>query len=108
MSVSSWVASVVEAVPKRIAGRAAVDGSSRGARSAVKVAAAHLMEGWAHRRGREPGLPAADVEMGEHWFFIDSSKAERLLSFSPRDPMETLAETISYVRERFLPREARA
>ena len=76
--------------------------------SAVKVAAAHLMEGWAHRRGREPGLPAADVEMGEHWFFIDSSKAERLLSFSPRDPMETLAETISYVRERFLPREARA
>ena len=76
--------------------------------SAVKVAAAHLMEGWAHRRGREPGLPAADVEMGEHWFFIDSSKAERLLSFSPRDPMETLAETISYVREQFLPREARA
>ena len=76
--------------------------------SAVKVAAAHLMEGWAHRRGREPGLPAADVEMGEHWFFIDSSKAERLLSFSPRDPMETLAETISYVRERFLPREARS
>ena len=76
--------------------------------SAVKVAAAHLMEGWAHRRGREPGLPAADVEMGEHWFFIDSSKAERLLSFSPRDPMESLAETISYLRERFLPREARS
>jgi len=46
--------------------------------------------------------------MGEHWFFIDSSKAERLLGFSPRDPMETLAETISYVRERFLPQEARA
>ncbi len=76
--------------------------------SAVKVAAAHLMETWAHRRGREPDLPAADVEMGEHWFFIDSSKAERLLGFAPRDPMETLAETISYVRERFLPREARA
>jgi dihydroflavonol-4-reductase len=76
--------------------------------SPVKVAAAHLMEKWAHRRGRDPDLPAADVEMGEHWFFIDSSKAERLLGFSPRDPMETLAETISYVRERFLPREARA
>jgi len=76
--------------------------------SPVKVAAAHLLEKWAHRRGREPDLPAADVEMGEHWFFIDSSKAERLLGFSPRDPMETLAETISYVRERFLPREARA
>jgi dihydroflavonol-4-reductase len=74
--------------------------------SPLKVAAAHALESWAHRRGREPDLPAADVEMGEHWFFIDSSKAERLLDFSPRDPMETLAETISYVRERFLPREA--
>ena len=76
--------------------------------SPVKIAAAHLMEKWARRSGREPDLPAADVEMGEHWFFIDSSKAERLLGFSPRDPMETLAETISYVRARFLPREVRA
>ena len=76
--------------------------------SPVKVLAGHLLERWARRRGREPDLPAADVEMGEHWFFIDSSKAERLLGFSPRDPMETLAETISYVRERFLPQEARA
>jgi dihydroflavonol-4-reductase len=76
--------------------------------SPVKVAAAHLIEKWARGRGREPDLPAADVEMGEHWFFIDSSKAERLLGFAPRDPMETLAETISYVRKHFLPSEMRA
>ena len=74
--------------------------------SPLKVAAAHVIESWAHRRGREPDLPASDVEMGEHWFFIDSSKAERLLGFTSRDPMETLAETIAYVRGRFLPREA--
>jgi dihydroflavonol-4-reductase len=71
--------------------------------SAVKIAAAHLAERWARSRGREPDLPASDVEMGEHWFFIDSSKAQRLLGFSPRDPVETLADTVQYVRRRFLP-----
>jgi dihydroflavonol-4-reductase len=76
--------------------------------STVKVAAAHLLERWAHGRGREPDLPAADVEMGEHWFFIDSSKAQRLLGFTARDPMETLSQTIAYVRKHFLPQEARA
>ena len=76
--------------------------------SSVKVAAAHLLERWARRRGREPDLPAADVEMGEHWFFIDSSKAQQLLGFTPRDPMETLSQTVAYVRRHFLPVEARA
>jgi len=73
--------------------------------SPIKVAAAHLLEKWARSRGREPDLPAADVEMGEHWFFIDSSKAERVLGFAARDPMETLATTIAYVRKNFLPGE---
>ena len=72
--------------------------------SAVNVAGAHLLEKWARRRGREPELPAADVEMGECWFFIDSSKAQRLLDFSPRDPLETLSQTVHYVREHFLER----
>jgi dihydroflavonol-4-reductase len=70
--------------------------------SAIKVAGAHLLEKWARRRGREPELPAADVEMGECWFFIDSSKAQRLLGFAPRDPLETLSETVRYVRAHFV------
>jgi nucleoside-diphosphate-sugar epimerase len=69
--------------------------------SPVKIAAAHWLERWARERGREPDLPASDVEMGECWFFIDSSKSERLLGFSPRDPLETLGETVRYVREKF-------
>src|SRR5205823_5761078 len=71
--------------------------------SAVKVAAAHFIEKRARGRGREPDLPASDVEMGEHWFFIDSAKAERVLGFRPRDPGETLTDTVRYVREKFLP-----
>jgi dihydroflavonol-4-reductase len=74
--------------------------------SAVKVAAAHLMERFARQRGREPDLPAGDVEMGECWFFIDSTKAERLLGFRPRDPLETLSETVHYLREHFLAKGA--
>jgi dihydroflavonol-4-reductase len=69
--------------------------------SPLKVAAAHWLERRARERGREPDLPASDVEMGECWFFIDSSKSERLLGFSPRDPVETLSETVRYVRENF-------
>lgn len=74
--------------------------------SPLKIAAAQWMEKWAKDRGREPDLPASDVEMGECWFFIDSSKSERLLGFRPRDPVETLAETVRYVREHFVARGA--
>ena len=71
--------------------------------SPLKIAAAHALEKWARDRGREPDLPASDVEMGECWFFIDSTKSERLLGFRPRDPVETLSDTVRYVTEHFLP-----
>jgi hypothetical protein len=44
--------------------------------------------------------------MGECWFFIDSSKSERLLDFRPRDPIETLADTVRYVRDHFIAKGA--
>lgn len=74
--------------------------------SRLKIAAAHLLERIARERGREPHLPASDVEMGECWFFIDSSKSERLLGFRPRDPLETLADTVHYLREHFVAKGA--
>jgi dihydroflavonol-4-reductase len=74
--------------------------------SPLKVAAAHWIESWAREQGREPDLPASDVEMGECWFFIDSTKSERLLGFEPRDPVETLTDTVRYVRRHFLAKGA--
>jgi dihydroflavonol-4-reductase len=74
--------------------------------SRLKISAAHWMEKWARDRGREPDLPASDVEMGECWFFIDSTKSERVLGFRPRDPVETLAETVHYVRQHFVAKGA--
>ena len=70
--------------------------------SPLKVAAARWLETWARDRGREPELPASDVEMGECWFFIDSTKSERLLGFRPRDPVETLSDTVRYVQRHFV------
>lgn len=45
---------------------------------------------------------ASEVEMGEYFWYFDSSKAVEELSFTTRDPMETLQDTIKYLRENFL------
>lgn len=45
---------------------------------------------------------ASEVEMGEYFWYFDSSKAEEELGFAARDPMETLQDTISYLRQNFL------
>ncbi|HZJ56000.1 MAG TPA: NAD-dependent epimerase/dehydratase family protein [Myxococcaceae bacterium] len=62
--------------------------------SKVNVAGAKLLEKLAEARGREPVLDAASVDIAEHWFWVDSRKAERELGFSPRDPQETLQDTV--------------
>ena len=45
---------------------------------------------------------ASEVEMGEYFWYFDSSKAEEELNFTTREPNETLQETIKYLRENFL------
>lgn len=44
----------------------------------------------------------SEVEMGEYFWYFDSSKAAEELGFTTRDPMETLQDTIRYLRENFL------
>lgn len=48
-----------------------------------------------------PVLPT-EVEQAEYFWYFDSSKAEEELGFTPRDPQETLQDTISYIRRSFL------
>ncbi|MEP6923464.1 MAG: NAD-dependent epimerase/dehydratase family protein [Pyrinomonadaceae bacterium] len=43
-----------------------------------------------------------EIEMAQHFWYFDSAKAESELNFAPRDPAETLQETISYLRQNFL------
>lgn len=49
-----------------------------------------------------PPIEPAEIEMAEYFWYFDSSKAERELAFTPRDPGETLHDTVTYVRDNFL------
>jgi dihydroflavonol-4-reductase len=53
-----------------------------------------------------PPVEPEAVEMAEYFWYLDSGKARTELGFTPRDPAETLHETIAYVRENFLGSEA--
>ncbi|MFN0277499.1 MAG: NAD-dependent epimerase/dehydratase family protein [Pyrinomonadaceae bacterium] len=52
--------------------------------------------------GKESPVAPNEVEQAEHFWYFDSSKAEKELGFTPRDQQETLQDTITYIREHFL------
>ncbi|HVF46121.1 MAG TPA: NAD-dependent epimerase/dehydratase family protein [Pyrinomonadaceae bacterium] len=52
--------------------------------------------------GKASPVAPNEVEQAEHFWYFDSSKAEDELGFTPRDPQETLQDTISYLRRNFL------
>jgi dihydroflavonol-4-reductase len=49
-----------------------------------------------------PPVEPSEIEMAGYFWYLDSSKAARELGFTPRDPQETLLDTVTYVRENFL------
>ena len=57
-----------------------------------------IEELWRHR-GKEPPVDRISVEMSEHFWWIDSAKAERELGFEARDPQLTLVDTVAYLRQ---------
>jgi len=50
-------------------------------------------------RGKEPPVDRISVEMSEHYWWFDSSKAARELGFEARDPALTLHDTVKYLRQ---------
>ena len=52
--------------------------------------------------GKASPVEPKEVEQAEYFWYFDSSKAQDELGFAPRDPQETLQDTISYLRENFL------
>lgn len=52
--------------------------------------------------GRASPVMPNEVEQAECFWYFDWSKAEEKLGFQPRDPQETLQDTISYLRENIL------
>jgi dihydroflavonol-4-reductase len=49
-----------------------------------------------------PPVEPAEIEMADHFWYLDATKAQTELGFNPRDPQETLLDTVTYVRENFL------
>ncbi len=57
-----------------------------------------LFKQWDLTSPVEPG----SIEMAQYFWYLNCSKAARELGFKPRDPGETLQETVDYLRENFL------
>jgi dihydroflavonol-4-reductase len=52
--------------------------------------------------GRKVAVEPASVEMAQYFWYLDAGKAARELGFVPRDPADTLRDTVNYVRETIL------
>ncbi len=57
-----------------------------------------LFRQWKFASPVEPGA----IEMAQYYWYLNCAKASRELGFRPRDPGETLHDTVSYLRENFL------
>ena len=57
-----------------------------------------LFKQWDMASPVEPGA----IEMAQYFWYLNCAKATRELSFKPRDPSETLHDTVAYLREHFL------
>ncbi|MFN7130770.1 MAG: NAD-dependent epimerase/dehydratase family protein, partial [Myxococcales bacterium] len=67
--------------------------------SRLNILGAYALDRWHRSQGSETPLHPQAVEMGEHFFYIDSARAQRELGFSPRDPQETLLDTVRYLQQ---------
>ncbi|MFN6964305.1 MAG: NAD-dependent epimerase/dehydratase family protein [Pyrinomonadaceae bacterium] len=68
----------------------------------LAMAGASMIESVFKNWGRTSPVASNEVEQAEYFWYFDSSKAVEELGFSPRDPQETLNDTIKYLRESFL------
>lgn len=51
--------------------------------------------------GRTAPLDRISVEMSQHYWYCDAARAQRELGFLPRDPDETLRDTVDDLRRRY-------
>ena len=68
----------------------------------IAVAGSSFIESVFKNWGKTSPVASKEVEQAEHFWYLDASKARDELGFLPRDPQETLNDTIKYVRETFL------
>jgi dihydroflavonol-4-reductase len=54
------------------------------------------------KMGRRVPVDPESVEMAQYFWYLDAGKAARDLGWVPRDPADTLRDTVDYIRERVL------
>ena len=64
--------------------------------------ASRAQAGLFRQLGRRVPVEPQSVEMAQYFWYFDSGKAARELGFSPRDPADTLRDTVKYIREQLL------
>ncbi|HEX8181506.1 MAG TPA: NAD-dependent epimerase/dehydratase family protein [Pyrinomonadaceae bacterium] len=70
--------------------------------SRLAVSGAHALHSLYRHWQLAPPVKPDEVEQAEYFWYLDATKAQRELGFVPRDPQETLQETVAYVRAHFL------
>jgi dihydroflavonol-4-reductase len=66
----------------------------------VARAGAQILERLGARLGVPTGIDPISLDMAQFYWYLDASRAESELGFSPRDPVETLADTVRDLEER--------
>jgi dihydroflavonol-4-reductase len=68
----------------------------------LAMAGSSMIESVFRNWGKASPVASSEVEQAEYFWYFDSSKAGEELGFTPRDPQETLNDTIGYLRANFL------
>jgi dihydroflavonol-4-reductase len=68
----------------------------------LAMAGSSMIESVFKNWGKASPVASKEVEQAEYFWYFDSTKAEEELGFAPRDPQETLQDTITYLRREFL------
>ena len=68
----------------------------------LAMAGSSMIESVFKNWGKASPVASKEVEQAEYFWYFDSAKAKEELGFAPRDPQETLHDTISYLRREFL------
>ena len=70
--------------------------------SKFAVAGAQVIDSLFRQWNLTSPVEADTIQMAEYFWYLNHSKARRELGFAPRDPGDTLNDTVRYVQENFL------
>ena len=70
--------------------------------SSLAPVGVHVLSAMRRRWAGAPEVAPAELDIASHFWYFSSEKARHALGFAPRDPYDTLSDTVAFVRRRFL------